>query len=71
MKENKSSTSTQTNSNTENQPIEEEICVSRLNPNECLQEDTSPNVEPPTMTASLQLEASHPEIMDTVVATVE
>ena len=66
----KFSTSTQTNSNTEIQQ-EQEIYVSRVDPTVCLQEETSPNVEPPTMTTLLQLEASHTEIMDTVVATVE
>ena len=71
MKKKKSYTSTQTSSNTENQPMEQEIYVSRVDPNVCLQEETSPNVEPPTMTTSLQLEASHTEVMDTVVATVE
>ena len=71
MEKKKSSTSTQTSSNTENQPMEQEIYVSRVDPNVCLQEETSPNVESPTMTTSLQLEASHTEVMDTVVATVE
>ena len=72
MEKEKSSTSTQLSSNIENdQPMEQEMYVSRVDPNVCLQEETSPNVEPPTMTTSLQLEASHTEIMDTVVATVE
>ena len=71
MEKKKSSTSTQTSSNTENTPMEQEIYVSREDPNVCLQEETSPNVEPPTKTTSLQLEASHTEVMDTVVATVE
>ena len=66
MEKEKLSTSTQTSSNTEIQPMEQEIYVSRVDPNVCLQEETSPNVETPTMTTSLQLEASHTE-----VATVE
>ena len=72
MEKEKSSISTQTSSNIENdQPMEQEIYVSRVDPNVCHQEETSPYVEPPTMTTSLQIEASHTEIMDTVVATVE
>ena len=74
MEKEKSSTSTQTISNTEtnlSMEQEKEIYVSRVDPNVCLQEETAPNVEPPTMTTSLQLEASHTEIMDIVVATVE
>ena len=72
MEKEKSSTSTQTSKNIENdQPVEQEISVSRVNPNVCLQEETSPNMEPPTMTTSLQLEASHTEITDTMEATVE
>ena len=51
--------------------MEQEICVSSVDPKVCLQEETSPNVEPSTMTTSFQLEASHAEIMDTMVATVE
>ena len=66
----KFSSSTQSNGNTEIQQ-EQEIYVSRVDPTVCLQEETSPQVEPPTMTTSLQLEASHTEVMDTVVATVE
>ena len=42
-----------------------------MDPSVCLQEETTPNVEPQTMTISSQLEASHNEIMDVVVATVE
>ena len=42
-----------------------------MDPTVCLQKETSPNVEPQTMTTSLQLEASHTEIMDTVVTIVE
>ena len=68
----KSTTATQTNNNTGDDPlVEKEIWVSRVDPSVCLQEETTPNVEPPTMTTSSQLEASHNEIMDTVVATVE
>ena len=66
----KLSTSTQINGNTEIQQ-EQDIYVSRVDPTVCLQEETSPNVEPPTMTTSLQLETRHTEIMDTVVVTVE
>ena len=51
--------------------MEQEIWVSRVDPNVCLQEETTPSVEPLTITTSLQLEVSHTEIMDTVVATVE
>ena len=40
-------------------------------PSSFLQEETTPNVEPPTMTTSSQIEASHNETIDTVVATVE
>ena len=71
MENEKSSTSAQTSSNTEIQPMGQGIYVSRVDPNVCLQEETSPNVEPPTMTTSLQFKASHTEVMDTVVAIVE
>ena len=68
----KSTTATQTNNNTgDDTLVEMEIWVSRLDPSVCLQDETTPNVEPPTMTTSSQLEASHNEEMDTVVATVE
>ena len=56
MEKEKSSTSTQTISNTEtnlSMEQEKEIYVSRVDPNVCLQEETAPNVEPPTMTTSL------------------
>ena len=59
MEKEKSSTSTQTSSNIENdQPMEQETYVSRVDPNVCLQEETSHNVERPTMTTSLQLESA-------------
>ena len=45
--------------------------MDRVDPSVCLQEETTLNLEPPTMTTSSQLEASHDEIMDGVVATVE
>ena len=51
--------------------MEQEICVSRVDPNVSLQEETSPNLEPPMMSTSFPLKASHTEIMDTIVATVE
>ena len=72
--ENKTARSTsaaQTENNTEtDNPLEKEIWVSRVDPSVCLQEETTPNVESPTMTISSQLEASHKEIMDEIVATV-
>ena len=68
----KSTTASQTNNNAGDDPlVEKEIWVSRVDPSVCLQEETTPNVEPPTMTTSSQLEASHNKKMDTVVATVE
>ena len=68
----RSTTATQTENNTEtDNPLEKEIWVSRVDPSVCLQEETTPNVEPPTMKISSQLEASHNEIMDEIVATVE
>ena len=51
--------------------MEQEIWVSSVDPSVCLQEETTLNVEPPTMTTSSQLEASHTKKMDTIVATVE
>ena len=65
-------TTTQTESNTEaDSPQEKEIWVSRVDPSVCLQEETTHNVEPPTMTISSQLQASHNEMMDEIVATVD
>ena len=48
-----------------------EICVSRLDPNICIQEEQTHNVEPPTMGPFTQLEACHETITVGLVATVE
>ena len=48
-----------------------EICVSRVDPNICIQEEQTHNVEPPTKGTSTQLEASHEMITEGLVATLE
>ena len=48
-----------------------EICVSRVDPNICVQEERTHNVEPPAMGPAAQLEASHEMITDELVATVK
>ena len=69
----KTTTVTQTDNNTETDTtlVEKEIWVSHVDPSVCLQKETTPNVECPTMTISSQQEASHNEIKDGVIATVE
>ena len=48
-----------------------EICVSRVDPNICVQEERTHNVEPPTMGSATLLKASHEMITEELVATVE
>ena len=48
-----------------------EICVSRVDPNICMQEEKAHNVQPPTMTTTTQIKASHFMIMEGLVATIE
>ena len=48
-----------------------EICVSRVDPNICIQEEQTHNIEPPTMGTSTQLEASLEMITEGLVATLE
>ena len=50
-----------------------EYCVSHVVPNHCSQEELVPNVEPPTMknTQWIQLDASHNEITEWIIATVD
>ena len=47
-----------------------EYCVSGVNPNITIQEETKPNFEPPTMSAT-KLEASHEIIVNEIVATID
>ena len=62
-------TGTQTTSNRNEDTAEN--CVSRMDPNICIQEIQTHNVEPPTMGTITQLEASHEMITQGLVATVE
>ena len=48
-----------------------EICVSRVDPNICIQEELTHRVKHPTMGPPTQLEASHEMITEGIVATVE
>ena len=47
-----------------------EYCVSRVDPNVMIQEETQPNIEPPTMSTT-QLEASHALNVNEIVATID
>ena len=47
-----------------------EYCVSRVDPNVMIQEETQPKIEPPTMSTT-QLEASHAIIVNEIVATID
>ena len=47
-----------------------EACVSRVDPNICIQEELTHYVEPPTIGPSTRLEASHEMITEGLVATV-
>ena len=66
---NKSYTNKQTTSDRKEDT--EEICVSRLDPNICIQEEKTHNVKPPTMTTTSQLEASHCMLTERLVAILE
>ena len=62
---------TQTKSDRSEKEETEEICVSSVDPNICMQEEKTHNVEPPTMTTTSQLEASRCMITEALVGTIE
>ena len=61
----------QTKSDRSEKEETEEICVSSVDPNICMQEEKTHNVEPPTMTTTSQLEASRCMITEGLVGTIE
>ena len=80
-KQNTTSTYTQTEPKTNNADSQTnfsietkeiyEYCVNRVDPNTTNQEETHPNVEPPTMSGTYpRFEASHELIVEGLVATI-
>ena len=61
---------TTTSTQTPNKSTVTNICVSRVDPTICVQEERTHNIEPPTM-GSTTLEASYEMITEELVATVE
>ena len=62
---------TQTNSDRREKEDTEEICVSRVDPNICMQEEKAHKLETPTMTTQSQLDASYCMITEGLFATME
>ena len=53
------------------QKLDDEICVSRVDPTKTIQEERRHNEAPPTMTKNTSLEASHELITEGLIATLK